>query len=289
MAVEWRQLQPSDVPGAFSLSRIACWNQTESDWRGYLAFDPEGCLAALVDGGLVGTATCIRYGGSLGWIGMVLVHPEHRRLGLGRELLQRTIRYLREKGVRSIGLDATAAGRKVYLPLGFRDEFEVTRFEGRAPELTPGSATASAEGFIKPMERSDMIRVAELDAQGFGARRGGVLASLSGRDPGLCFVARKAGDISGYLIAREGREAIQMGPVVASTSSTAEELFRALYRAAPGRRIFMDLPMPNHDGAEIIARHGFVVQRSFTRMTLGEEGPKGNVSLVFGTSGAEKG
>ena len=289
MPVEWRPLRPSDVPGAFALSRIAGWNQTESDWHGYLAFDPEGCLAALVDGALVGTATCIRYGKALGWIGMVLVHPDHRRLGLGKELLRRTIRYLGEKAVRSIKLDATAAGRKVYLPLGFRDEIDVTRFEGRAPGLPVGPSTVSFHGAAEPMAPGDLTQMAELDARAFGVDRSGVLSSLSSRNPGLCFVDRSGGGISGFLIAREGREAVQMGPMAASGEAVAERLFHALFRVAQGRRLFVDLPMPNIVGAGILARHGFVVQRSFTRMILGEAGPAENVSLVFGTSGAEKG
>jgi len=289
MAIEWRGLRASDVPGACDLSRIAGWNQTEADWLGYLAFDSGGCLAVLVDGELAGTATSIRYGERVGWIGMVLVHPRHRRLGLGTELLSRTVRYLREKGTRSIKLDATPIGRTVYLPLGFRDEFEVTRFEGHAPEMPAERAAAPLRGGAEPFDRGDVASVAELDAQAFGARRDGVLMALSGRDPELCFVVRDAGRISGYLIARKGREAVQLGPIVALHPATAERLFDALFRAARGRRLFLDLPAPNHAGGEILARNGFRVQRSFTRMTLGENSPPDRVTIVYGTSGAEKG
>jgi GNAT superfamily N-acetyltransferase len=287
MEVEWRALGASDVPGACNLSRLAGWNQTESDWRGYLAFEPGGCLAALVDGLLVGTATCVRYGEAMGWIGMVLVHPDHRRLGLGRELLQRTIRYMKGKGTRSIRLDATAAGRKVYVPLGFRDDFEVTRFEGVGSGITARTAATSLD--VQPLVPADVRLIAGLDARAFGVDRSFVLAALAARDPGLCFVAKASGVIAGFLIARQGREAIQLGPMVASTPPVAEGLFGAFYRAVRGSRLFMDLPMPNRAGAEILTRHGFTVQRSFTRMTLGEDGPAGNVDLVYGTSGAEKG
>jgi hypothetical protein len=128
-----------------------------------------------------------------------------------------------------------------------------------------------------------------LDAQAFGADRRAVLAELGGRDPGLCFIARDSGGISGYLIAREGREAIQMGPVVARNPSVAEQLMGALLRAAPGRRVFVDVPAPNREGGEILARHGFTLQRAFTRMVLDENGPPGQLGMVYGTSGAEKG
>lgn len=288
-AIEWRALRPADIPGAFNLSRIAGWNQTRADWLGYLAFEPAGCLAALIDGQLAGTATSIRYGEGIGWIGMILVHPEHRRLGIGSGLLKRTIQYLRDRGTTSIRLDATETGRKVYLPLGFRDEFDVARLEGSAPRDQSGPFPAAPPAGAGQMHRGDLAQIAELDTQAFGADRSNVLAALSGRDPGLCFAVRDSEGISGYLIAREGREAIQLGPVVARSSSVAEELLDALFRAVPGRRIFVDVPAPNQEGGEILAAHGFTPQRQFTRMILGESGLPDNVGLVFGTGGAEKG
>jgi GNAT superfamily N-acetyltransferase len=284
VAIEWRELRPSDTPGALNLSRIAGWNQTEADWLGYLDFDSAGCLAVLIDGSLAGTATSIRYGEGFGWIGMILVHPEHRRLGLGSGLLKRTIQHLRDKGTRSIRLDATAMGRKVYLPLGFRDDIDVSRLEGNAPVVSPES-----EGGADRLHRGDLVKVGELDTQAFGAERNGILAALSSRDPGLCFVVRNPGGVSGYLIAREGREAIQLGPFVARSPAVAEQLLGALFRAAPGRRIFVDVPAPNKEGGEVLARHGFTLQRSFTRMILGDSAPCGRTGLVYGTSGAEKG
>jgi GNAT superfamily N-acetyltransferase len=51
-----------------------------------------------------GTATTIGYGTDLAWIGMVLVHPDHRRHGVGRALLAHCIAFLRERRIRSIKL-----------------------------------------------------------------------------------------------------------------------------------------------------------------------------------------
>jgi len=287
MTVEWRTLRRSDVPAAHALSRIAGWNQTEADWSEYLAFEPDGCLAAEIGGELAGTATSIRYGERVGWIGMVLVHPNRRRLGLGTELLTRTIGYLRGCGTRSIKLDATPMGRKVYLPLGFRDEYEVTRFEGVSPPAAEKGLSDTQ--IVAQLTRDDLAPLASLDANALGIRRPEVLSALSRRNPDLCFVARMEGEVSGYLIAREGREAIQLGPCVARDPAVGERLFRALLGAASGRRVFLDLPAPNRAGREILLRHGFKVQRSFTRMVLGEDGPAERTDLVLGTSGAEKG
>ena len=289
MAVEWRTLRLSDVPAACGLSQIAGWNQTEADWRDYLAFEPDGCLAAEIDGELCDTATSILYGEVLGWIGMVLVHPGRRRMGLGTELLGRTIRYLRGRGARTIGLDATPMGRKVYLPLGFRDEYEVNRFEGASPGPSESGGPDDGLPVPGPFESADPASIAGLDTEAFGARRPSVLSALSRRNPGLCFAERSGREVRGFLVAREGREAIQVGPSVARDPLAAERLFRALLLAAHGRRVFLDLPAPNRAGAAMLARHGFTVQRSFTRMTLGGAAPHGRNDIIYGTSGAEKG
>jgi ribosomal protein S18 acetylase RimI-like enzyme len=289
MEVEWRSLRPTDLPAAQGLSEIAGWNQTRADWRDYLAFEPDGCLAAEIDGVLAGTATCIRYGEKMGWIGMVLVHPAHRRLGLGTELLGRTIAYLKGRGTRSIRLDATPMGKAVYIPLGFRDEYEVARFEGAGPAPPAGGEPGSRRAVQEPLDREDLALVADLDAEAFGVRRLGVLSALSRRNPALCFAARSGGAVSGFIIGRQGREAIQLGPSAARDPIIAEGLFGALLGASGDRRVFLDLPTPNRAGVEIMARHGFKVQRTFARMVLGDGGPAGRTDLVFGTSGAEKG
>ncbi|MCB1202766.1 MAG: GNAT family N-acetyltransferase, partial [Verrucomicrobiae bacterium] len=55
-----------------------------------------------------GTATTTSYASDLAWIGMVLVHPDFRRQGIGTALLERAIRHLREeRRVTCVRLDAT--------------------------------------------------------------------------------------------------------------------------------------------------------------------------------------
>src|SRR5688572_22575129 len=124
-----RRFTETDIPFAMELKNLARWNQTPADWRGYLAYEPEGCFIAEADGHPAGSVTTIRYGQRVGWIGMLLVHPNFRRLGIGSKMLLHSLDYLRGRGVASIKLDATEMGRKVYVPLGFQDEYMVRRYE----------------------------------------------------------------------------------------------------------------------------------------------------------------
>lgn len=282
-----RAFTTADVPLAGELRRLAGWNQTDRDWLGYLEFEPTGCFVAEIDGRGAGTATTITYGDRFGWIGMVLVHPEQRRFGIGTALLRHSIAYLQRRGVSSIKLDATPMGRKVYVPLGFVDEYDLARYEGIAP------AIATAEGSdvvgIAALRENEVAEVAAFDAPIFGAARPAVIASLAQRNSEYCFVAREKGDVAGYLIAREGANAVQLGPWLANDGATAELLLRAFFARVPGRRVFVDVLEPNAAARGLIERAGFTVQRPFARMYFGENVSPGDPLRVFGTSGAEKG
>lgn len=58
-------------------------------------------------------------------IGGVYVVPEHRRAGLARKLVVRTIQWARERGCRSVRLQASPLGERLYRSLGFEDAGEL--------------------------------------------------------------------------------------------------------------------------------------------------------------------
>jgi ribosomal protein S18 acetylase RimI-like enzyme len=282
-AVTVRRMTAADIPFADDVRACARWNQTPRDWQGYLSFEAHGCFVAEAGGRPAGTAMAISYDGRIGWIGMVLVHPDFRRMGIGTALLQAALGYLRERGIGTIKLDATPMGKPVYVPLGFRDEYEVTRYEGIAP------AGLTLPAGVTQLTAADCAELSDIDARALGAARPAVVADLSRRNPGLCFALRDGSNLAGGLIAREGASALQIGPWLARDAGTAANLLQAFFHRIPGRRVFLDMPDPNVAGRELLLRHGFTVQRTFTRMFLGDNAHPGEPALVFGTSGAEKG
>jgi GNAT superfamily N-acetyltransferase len=133
-----RPLTLEDIDDAFNLSAIAGWNQTRDDWR-LLLETGEACLAVEEDGRLASTATLICYGRKLGWVGMVLTHPDFRRRGFARLLMNEIMDRASELAVATVKLDATDFGRSLYESFGFRAEQPVERWQrpGTADETDP--------------------------------------------------------------------------------------------------------------------------------------------------------
>jgi hypothetical protein len=102
-------------------------------------------------------------------------------------------------------------------------------------------------------------------------------------------VARGPRGIDGFIIARHGSNAVQVGPWLAKDPYVAEALLRPVFHAVAGKRAFIDVPATNPPGEALMSKIGFSVQRPYTRMFLGSNAYPGDPSRVFSTSGAEKG
>ena len=75
------------------------------------------------DGQRVGCVFCVRKDDETAQLRILLVTPEGRGTGLGRELVDRTVAFARAAGYRRLVLwtnDPLAAARRIYLERGFR-------------------------------------------------------------------------------------------------------------------------------------------------------------------------
>jgi len=155
---------------------------------------------------------------------MVLVTRERRRGGLGTSLLKHCIAEVRAAGAVA-GLDATEQGRPIYLALGFRDLYAISRWHlDQLKERTcvAGRHHRAAFHAFRP------ARLATYDRPLSAMERPTVLAHLATRQPGLAFVAEAAsGRIAGFVLGREGRFASSIGPVVAMMSDRSGLIARA--------------------------------------------------------------
>lgn len=280
-----RTLTAADLDFADSVRALAGWNQTHADWERFLAMEPDGCFLAEWNGTPAGTATTTIYGPELAWIGMVLVHPDLRRRGIGRALLERCVAYLRSRGVRCLKLDATPAGKEVYDRLGFRSEWTLKRWVGRPAAATPAAPSPG----LWSWRATDVARVESLDVTAFGAARRALLGALTQTSTAALVKESAAGDIAGFGFARAGSQALYLGPVVADSAQAGLGLVEALIARHAGQAIFWDIPDPNEAAVDWARQHGFTIQRPLIRMFLGENSAPGDPLRQFALAGPEVG
>jgi ribosomal protein S18 acetylase RimI-like enzyme len=268
-------LTEADVPGALALSNKVGWNQTAADWRLFIA---HGRTVGLFDAheGLVATAAALPYHNGFGYISMVIVDPAWRRRGLARRLMGECVETVRAQG-RAALLDATPAGALVYRGLGFVELATMERWEGE------GGAAFSTEGIADRLAPGDLDKLIEADALAFGSQRRFLLEDFLARSGTAAWTCD-----GGYLVMRQGHRALQIGPLVASSSDAARALLATAIANAHGR-VFLDLFTTWPDLAALLESSGFMRQRPFIRMALDRATLPGDMRRLAVAAGPEFG
>ena len=278
-------LSTADLDGAQALVAEAGWNQVRADWELFSELGAAFKVTAQ-DGEVAATAATLPFA-RFGWISMVLVGKRHRRQGIATALLEHCIARLREHGLVPV-LDATPAGRTVYRPLGFHDGWQITRWR-RVERARPCLTRADMpRRLCAPCERTIGRSFLRSTKKAFGSARIALLRRLESRSRGFACVAERDGRVAGYLLGRNGRQATQVGPIVAHDQSLAKVLLAHALARIDGP-VLLDV-LDCHTGfPPQLTAAGFAVERSYTRMTLDADAAFGDANLMVAIAGPELG
>jgi GNAT superfamily N-acetyltransferase len=304
-----------DLAFADSLRALAGWNQTPDDWLRFLNHQPDGCFIAEWDGQPVGTATTTIYEDKVAWIGMVLVHPDARRRGIGRALLEHCIAFLKPR-VACIKLDATPLGKTLYDTLGFKDEWTLRRWETSHVELP---ANPMKYHVCHWGDADDTTSMEALDREAFGVNRWQMVLRTKYQSARFLVHLTPKERVNAFGTFRLGSRACYLGPVVGESIAAAGPLIKSfltdlvnqpvywnkpltaqslsassliaqsVLRNLPNQPIFWDIPDPNTCAVELAQRLGFTPQRPLIRMFLGENKWPGDPQRIFALAGPEIG
>lgn len=272
------------------------WHPSLPLLRAILDWEPGGRVFVLREGALnpasptpaapVATTSAIA-AGPVGVVGNVIVREDYRRRGLGRVIMDAAVDWMRERGVRSVLLDATPAGRPLYRGMGFYGVERSYYAWGLLRELDRPALRRIATGHARTAHRvsaRDLSRVAALDEQAFGGDRLPLVAGLL-REPGaaLYLAQDAAGTPTGFLVARPvevPREGLRIGPWVARDPATAAALLDcALGAGEPWRdelpatheadwRIALNLPESSANSLHLLRAIGMHVEEDDLIMRL---------------------
>lgn len=279
--IVYRTMHPRDIAAGLLLCRAAGWNQVARDWEIFLHLSPNNCFVATKDEKVVGTVTTILYQKFFSWIGMVLVDPAYQRQGIGMQLLKEALKILRHE--ETVKLDATPAGREVYLKLNFADEYRFSRMVINLIE-TKLEVTAA-----RPLPYHDLKETAEFDLKIFGADRQPLLEWLWGGAPKYAFVVKEKNKILGYCLGRQGYNFTHIGPVIAKNFTIAKDLVLAALNNNIGRSVIIDVLHFDPEWMKWLTSLGFAEQRSFIRMYRGSNCFPGLPENQFAILGPEFG
>jgi GNAT superfamily N-acetyltransferase len=281
-------MREADIDFADSVRAIVGWNQTRRDWQRLLSVARDGAFVAEWSGQPAGVGLVTSYGLDLAWVGMLLVHPDFRRRGIGQALLDHCVAHARARGVRCVKLDATPMGKLLYDQRGFIDEWILSRWQANSLTLPALESTAPSREnsppqiSLRPLAATVWPQLLALDQIAFGTSRRESLETLAAHCLASLVALDRENKLTGFGMIRAGARANYLGPIVAQDSSTALALANALLRAAPAPSVFWDLPDQNADAIAFAKSAGFTHQRALIRMFVGENHCPGQPAKIFG-------
>jgi GNAT superfamily N-acetyltransferase len=273
-------MRATDIDDGLRLCRVSGWNQVRRDWEQFLALSPGGCAVAEHEGHVVGTVATVRYGTRFGWIGMVLVDPAVRGRGIGTQLLDHSLALLAD--MPQVRLDATPAGRPLYVTRDFIEEGQLNRLQGLV------ASQPRPEG-VRPMSERDIAEVSALDEQVFGANRDAMLRWMWQGAREYAWVAECGSTLTGYTFGRHGHDYEHLGPVTAVDGDTARRLAAACTGLDSGRPFVVDVGPGQSSWQQSLEALGLRVQRPLIRMARGNPAIPGDPTQQFAVLGPEFG
>jgi len=100
---------------------VVPWNNPDDDIQRKLKVQPELFLVMFCADQIIATVMA-GYDGHRGWINYLAVHPQHRRSGIGRQIVDRAEKLLLEKGCPKINLQVRSTNSDIiqfYKSTGF--------------------------------------------------------------------------------------------------------------------------------------------------------------------------
>lgn len=280
--IEIRKMTAGDIPLGMRLKSMANWNQLESDWELLLREGNEGNLVAVYNGEDCGTTTTISYEQKFCWIGMVLVDPAYRGLGIGSALLKEANKLAKNND--TIRLDATPTGSGLYEHLGFINECTLERmvWDRNFPFQEPTHE-------VFPVDEEMLQEIIVKDSLVFGANRESVIKHFFNNAPEYALYIGKNDYLKGYCFGRHGYYYEQIGPIIAEDLETAYDLLLNAMKNGGGKPVALDTFIFNNQWLATLNKLGFQRQRPLYRMYRGHLTTPGIKEKQFAIAGPELG
>ncbi|MFQ5909291.1 MAG: GNAT family N-acetyltransferase [Thermoplasmata archaeon] len=277
--IDIRRMTQEDFSFAVALTDREGWGYVEEDFERLLSYEPEGCFVAEYEKRPIGLTTTTSYG-RIGWIGNVMVEERFRETGVGRRLVQASVEYLMNAGVRTVHLTSYMNIIHFYEGLGFQTEFLIS------------SMSVDTRGFDSSKcgvaDEASLNRITALDASFFGGDRSRIIRRMWRDFPRLLLVTE---DSLGYVIATCTEKSCEIGPLVVESGSqhAAEQLLRGILSTVSANKARIFVPHANQSALKLVKSLGFEEDFKTMRMRYGKANKKERPEGIFAIGALEKG
>lgn len=279
--IHLRVAETDDLPLVAELRETVGWAVHDWALRAVLRPPHARCLVS-VDGAnrLIGVGSGISYG-PLGVVGNMIVHPAHRRRGIGAAILEAVVDFLERRGCTRLELSATDEGRPLYARCGF------ALADPGVSAVVPREARIGRDGAARLTDAgpASLAELAAYDAPRFGGDRSPLIATMLEDPARPLLMAHRAGAVAGWAWVRP--EADRVGPLVADSPDVATALLgEALRRLPDARTLRLNFPSANRAGAARFRELGAELETWDGRMARGAQLPRREDTIYGNAVGA---
>jgi len=259
-----RQMRREELDTLVDWAAAEGWNPGVHDADTFWASDPDGYIAAELDGELIGGGSIVSYQGDFGFMGFFIIRPEFRGQGLGTQLWFARRDMLREKlrTKAAIGMDGVFEMQPFYTRGGFVFSHREIRFEGRAK-------AGRVDPHITDLNKVSFDELCAYDKQHFPAERTAFIKPWIDQPESLALAYMLNDKLAGYGVIRRCRTGYKIGPLFADSATIAEALFNGLANHVGESTVYLDVPEINDDAMTLVKQHNMHEVFACARMYFG--------------------
>lgn len=272
-------MKKSGLDLAISWAAKEGWNPGLHDRDTFYNTDPKGFFMGFLDGKPISCISAVSYGKDFGFLGLYIVHTDHRNKGYGIKIWNKAINYLKTK---NIGLDGVVVQQENYKKSGFKLAYRNIRYQG------VGKKFEVTDRNITDINSIPFTELVSYDSQLFPVPRPQFLKHWIEEKQSLALGFLKNNKLLGYGMIRKCVTGYKIGPLFADDKLIAENLFKKLNNFAIGSSIFLDIPEVNKEALELVRIYKMKTMFETARMYT-KSPPIINLKKVFGVTTFELG
>lgn len=278
--IEIQPMNLDEVRAAVEWADREGWEPGLTDAEPFFAASPDGFHSARIGGDVFASISAVRCSPEVVFVGFYIVDPDMRGKGFGKRLWDEVLSQFADV---TLGADAVPAQVANYESDGFHVAYGNARYSG-----TDLAGEPEAGIRMTPVAAVDFEALVEFDGRHyFGPRPGFLRLWIEGPGRDALVTTDESGSITGFAASRKSALGHRIGPVFADQSSTARSLILTLANKVGGR-VAIDVPLPNHEGVDLLESFG--MERGFetSRIYRGPD-PVLPLDQIFGTTSLELG